>query len=102
MSVIKITNANFEEVVKKEGTVLVDFYADWCGPCKMLAPVVHAIAEEQDGNFTVGKINIDESMELAQKYGVQSIPTLICFKNGEPVQQKIGVQSKETILDMCR
>lgn len=102
MSVVKITKENFDEVVKNEGTVLVDFYADWCGPCKMLAPVVHEIAEEQAGNFTVGKINIDESMELAQKYGVQSIPTLICFKNGEPVQQKVGVQSKENIIAMCR
>ena len=102
MSVVKITKENFNEVVKNGETVLVDFYADWCGPCKMLAPVVHEIAEEQAENFTVGKINIDESMELAQKYGVQSIPTLICFKNGEPVQQKVGVQSKENIIAMCR
>ena len=102
MSVVKITKENFNEVVKNGETVLVDFYADWCGPCKMLAPVVHEIAEEQAENFTVGKINIDESMELAQKYGVQSIPTLICFKNGEPVQQKVGGQSKENIIAMCR
>ena len=99
----KLNNETFTtEVLNAPNTVLVDFYADWCGPCKMLAPVVHEIAEEQAENFTVGKINIDESMELAQKYGVQSIPTLICFKNGEPVQQKVGVQSKENIIAMCR
>ena len=102
MSVLNITKENFaEEVLNKKGTVLVDFYADWCGPCKMLMPVVHEIAEEQQ-EFSVGKVNVDASMELAQQFGVVSIPTLICFKDGKPVEKKLGVQSKQTILDMCR
>ena len=83
MSVIKLNNENFEnEVLKKEGTVLVDLYADWCGPCKMVAPIVAEIAEERT-DITVGKINVDECPELAQRYGVAVIPTLFVIKNGE-------------------
>ena len=88
------TTDNFEtEVLKAEKPVLVDFYADWCGPCKMMAPAVEALANEQD-EVTVGKLNVDFAPELARAYKVMSIPTLILFKNGEAVEKRIGVQSK--------
>ena len=90
----KFTSENFEaEVLKSEKPVLVDFYADWCGPCKMMAPAVEALANEQD-EVTVGKLNVDFAPELARAYKVMSIPTLILFKNGEAVEKRIGVQSK--------
>ena len=85
MEIIKLTKDNFEqEVLKSEKPVLVDFYADWCGPCQMLSPIVDEVAEERD-DIKVGKINVDEQMELAQKYGVMTIPTLLVIKNGETV-----------------
>ena len=81
---LKITEQNFEEEVAKSSIpVLVDFYADWCGPCKMMAPVVSELAEEYEGRCKVGKCNVDENMNLAQKYGVMSIPNMIVFKDGE-------------------
>ena len=87
MAVIKLTAQNFEqEVVNSEKPVLVDFYADWCGPCKMMAPVVEEIAEEKE-DAKVCKLNIDEEMEIAQKYGVMSIPTLMVFKDGKVVKK---------------
>ena len=90
MAVIKLTKANFEaEALKSAKPVLVDFYADWCGPCKMVSPLVDELAEESDA-YKVGKINVDESPELAAKYGVMSIPTLIVFKDGKVAQQAIG------------
>lgn len=97
------TSANFEaEVLKSDKTVLVDFYADWCGPCKMMAPTVDQIAQELGETAVVGKLNVDNSEDIAMKYGVMSIPTLIVFKNGQAVDKKIGVQSKETILAMIQ
>ena len=98
--VIVITSDNFEkEVLQSEKPVLVDFWASWCGPCRRLLPVIDEIAEEAEG-FKVGKINVDEQGDLAQKYGIMSIPTLMVFKNGEVVNQTLGVQSKEDILAM--
>lgn len=96
---IKVFNEeNFEnEVLKTEGTVLVDFYADWCGPCKMMSPVIEQIAEENKENLKVGKVNVDDNSELAEKYNVMSIPTIIVFKNGNPVKGFVGVTSKEEI-----
>ena len=83
MEIIKLTKDNFEqEVLKSEKPVLVDFYADWCGPCQMLSPIVDEVAEERD-DIKVGKINVDEQMELAQKYGVMTIPTLLVIRNCE-------------------
>ena len=100
MSVIKLDLQNFQEKgVNNPGVVLIDFYADWCGPCKMVAPIVAEIAEERP-EVTVGKINVDESPELAQVFGVMSIPTLISFKAGKPVAQIVGYRPKESILAM--
>jgi thioredoxin 1 len=97
----KFTSENFEaEVLKSEKPVLVDFYADWCGPCKM-APAVEALANEQD-EVTVGKLNVDFAPELARAYKVMSIPTLILFKNGEAVEKRIGVQSKAELEALIR
>ena len=100
MSVIKITAANFEEeVLKSEQPVLLDFWATWCGPCQMLKPVVHEIAEEAEG-FKVGAIDVDEEQELAVKFGVMSIPTLIVIKDGKIANQSVGVRPKAQILSM--
>ena len=89
---------NFEnEVLKSTGKVLVDFYADWCGPCKIMSPVIDKISEEVE-NVKVGKVNVDEAGEIAQKYNIMSIPTIIIFKDGNPVRSFVGVTSKEEIL----
>lgn len=95
-----ITKENFEsEVLKSDKPVLVDFWAAWCGPCKMLSPVIDEIADERS-DIKVGKINVDEQPELASQFAVMSIPTLIVFKNGEIANKSIGVQPKGTILSM--
>lgn len=97
---IKLTVDNFEaEVLKSDKPVLVDFFADWCGPCQMLAPVLEEIAKENT-NIKVGKINVDEEGELAMKYKVSSIPYLALFKNGEIVNQMVGFGGKEKVLEM--
>lgn len=97
----KFTTQNFDaEVLQSDKIVLVDFYADWCGPCKMMAPVVEALAVELADTAVIGKLNVDENEEIAMKYGVMSIPTLIVFKNGQAVNKKVGVQSKEAIVSM--
>ena len=100
MAIIKLTKDNFEqEVLKSEKPVLVDFYADWCGPCQMLSPIVDEVAEERD-DIKVGKINVDEQMELAQKYGVMTIPTLLVIKNGEIANKHIGALSKSGVIEL--
>lgn len=100
MSVIEVTKDNFkDEVMSSDKPVLIDFWASWCGPCKMLSPVVDEIAEENNG-FKVCKINVDENPELASEYKVASIPTLIVFKNGKLINTSVGVRSKEDILKM--
>ncbi|HJC42361.1 MAG TPA: thioredoxin [Candidatus Mediterraneibacter gallistercoris] len=102
MAVVKLTTENFDQEVLQAGqTVLVDFYADWCGPCKMMGPVVEEIANEETG-VKVCKINIDEEMAVAQKYGVMSIPTFIAFKNGEIAGKQIGAVPKSKLQDMIR
>ena len=102
MEVLKINNSNFEEeVLKSEKAVLVDFYAEWCGPCKMLAPVIDQIAKENE-DIKVAKVNVDEAQELAEKYGVMSIPTLVVIKNGEEIKRQVGLASKTDILNMIK
>jgi thioredoxin 1 len=94
------TTQNFEqEVLKSDKPVLVDFYADWCGPCKMMAPVVEELAELYQGKAKVGKLNVDDNEEIAMKYGVMSIPTLLIIKNGNVEAKMIGVQKRETLMD---
>lgn len=91
-------NGNFEqEVLNSDVPVVVDFYADWCGPCKMMAPIVDQIAAEYAGKVKIGKINVDENIELAQKYRVMSIPTFVFFKNGEAVATVVGGMSKNDL-----
>ena len=101
MAELKITAANFEnEVLRSDKPVLLDFYADWCGPCKMLAPVLHEIAEESTGALKVGKVNVDEQMELAMRFQVSSIPMLGVFKDGKAVAKSAGYRPKSEIAAM--
>jgi thioredoxin 1 len=96
---VVLSDASFaNDVEKGQGVVLVDFWAAWCGPCKMIAPIVEQIANESDGKITVGKLDVDANTQTAMKYGVMSIPTLILFKNGQPVERLVGYQPKERLL----
>ena len=99
MNAVSVTEKNFEEEVLKSSTpVLVDFWAEWCGPCKVISPIIDEIATELDGKLKVVKVNVDEAQELATKYSVMSIPTLIIFKQGEVVDQSVGAASKDKLL----
>lgn len=101
MSEIILTKNNFEnEVLNYEGKVLVDFWASWCGPCKMIAPVVEEIADEFEGRVKVGKVNVDEEAELSINYQVMSIPTILIFENGKVVNKAIGYRGKEELIEL--
>lgn len=102
MATVTLTNANFEsEVLKSDKPVLVDFWAAWCGPCRMVAPVLDEIARE-NAQVKVAKLNVDEQPALAQKYNIMSIPTLMLFRDGKIAQTKVGVQPKAAILQMIK
>ncbi|MBQ3970012.1 MAG: thioredoxin [Clostridia bacterium] len=97
---LKITGDNFEqEVLQSSKPVLVDFFADWCGPCQMLAPIIEDISDSDIG-VKVGKVNVDEQMQLAMQFGVSSIPLLVLFKNGKPAAKMLGFHDKDDILEM--
>ena len=95
---IKVTNNNFENLINNNDITLIDFYADWCGPCKALSPVIDEIAKSQT-HIAVGKVNVDEEKELANKYRVRSIPTMVVFKGGKEVNRLVGFLPKEEILE---
>lgn len=102
MAVMTITKDNFEaEVVNSQQPVLIDFWAAWCGPCKMMGPVIDEIAGENE-DIKVGKVNIDEEQELAMKYGIMSIPTVVLFENGQPKETSVGLVPKESIEKMWK
>ncbi len=99
MAVLKLTNSLFEtEVLNSEKTVLIDFYADWCGPCKMISPIIEEISNENSDKVKVCKVNVDEEQNLAIKFGVSSIPTIVIFKDGKLEKQLVGFRPKEDIL----
>ena len=103
MSVLTIKNTNFEEeVIKSDKPILLDFWASWCGPCRMLSPIVDEVAEELAGSIKVGKINVDDESDLASKYQIMSIPTLVVIKDGKEVKRSVGVISKQEIKDLVK
>lgn len=103
MSVLKISEENFEEeVMKSEKTVILDFYADWCGPCKMMSPIIDGIAEELGEEVKVGKVNTDENLDLAQKFNIMSIPTIMIFKGGNVVKTFVGVTDKTELINALK
>jgi len=99
MSVISVNKDNFNQIKESENTVLLDFYADWCGPCRMVSPIVEEIADENP-QYLVGKINVDDEPELSQAFGVVSIPTLVVLKDGKIINQSAGARPKQSILEM--
>ncbi len=102
MAATVVTSANFEaEVLKADKPVIVDFWASWCGPCKMLSPVMEEISETEDG-VKICSVNVDDEMELASNYGISSIPSLLVFKGGQLVNQSVGVIPRQAILDLAR
>jgi thioredoxin 1 len=97
-NIVTLTQANFNnEVLQSAQPILVDFWAEWCGPCKMLGPILDELAEEYNGRVRVGKVNIDEYQELAAQYGIRSIPTLLLFKQGQVAEQMVGLRSKRDL-----
>lgn len=92
---MKLTKENFDEILKSDKPVLVDFWAEWCGPCRMVSPIIEDIETEYDGKAVVGKVNVDEEAELALRYNIVSIPTVMIFKNGEEAEKIIGASSQD-------
>jgi len=103
MAVVKFTDSNFEEMVlKAKKPVLVDFYADWCGPCRMVSPIVEEIEKSEGDKIVVGKVDVDANSEIAGKYGVMSIPTIILFNEGKEVSRQVGFGGKEVYTEMLK
>jgi thioredoxin 1 len=96
---IEITDSNFEEVIKSDQPVLVDFWAEWCGPCKMIGPIVEELAGEYEGKATIGKLDVDANQDVPSKFGIRSIPTLLIFKGGEVVDKVVGAVPKSVLSD---
>tara|TARA_Y100001949_G_C15990076_1_gene332419 strand:- start:2121 stop:2441 length:321 start_codon:yes stop_codon:yes gene_type:complete len=94
---VEILDSNFDEVLNKNKVVLVDFWAEWCGPCRMIAPMIEELANEYDGKAVIGKLDVDNNQESSVKFGVRSIPTLLVFKDGELVDRHVGAVPKETL-----
>ena len=99
---IELSLDNFDTEIAKDTPILVDFFANWCGPCKMLAGTIEQLAKESDGSYRVGKVNVEDQPERAARYNVMNIPTLIVFKNGEAVNKNVGVIPKGKILEMLK
>ncbi|VVB54093.1 Thiol-disulfide oxidoreductase ResA [uncultured archaeon] len=99
---VEFTEANFQETIEKDKTVLVDFWANWCGPCRALAPTIKTIATEYEGKVTIGKLDVDEQPAIAEKYQVFSIPTMILFQDGKEVDRIVGLCAKDKITDMIK
>ncbi len=101
MAELTITNENFEEaVLKADKPVVIDFWAPWCGPCRMMGPVIEKFAEEFEGTYVVGKVNVDDEEELSSRFNIMSIPTIKVFKNGEETASALGVQTREKLLEL--
>ncbi len=94
---LEITDSNFNEVIENNNIVLIDFWAEWCGPCRMIAPMIEDLANEYEGKAIIGKLDVDNNQESSIKYGVRSIPTLLVFKNGEMVDRHVGAVPKEVL-----
>jgi len=100
MATVKVDDSNFDnDVLKSDVPVVVDFWAEWCGPCKMIGPHLEEISEEMSGKVKIAKLNIDENPDIAAKYGVRSIPTLVMFKDGEPASIQVGAKPKSALVD---
>ena len=97
---LEITDSNFNNVISKNKTVLVDFWAEWCGPCRMIGPVIEELANEYEGKAIIGKLDVDSNQESSVKYGVRSIPTILTFKDGEIVDRQVGVVPKKTLTNV--
>ncbi len=97
---LEITDSNFNDVISKNKTVLVDFWAEWCGPCRMIGPVIEELANEYEGKAIIGKLDVDSNQESSVKYGVRSIPTILTFKNGEIIDRQVGAVPKKTLTNV--
>ena len=97
---LEITDSNFNDVISKNKTVLVDFWAEWCGPCRMIGPIIEELANEYEGKAIIGKLDVDNNQKSSVKYGVRSIPTILTFKDGEIVDRQVGAVPKETLTNV--